>query len=141
MGVLLAVDDSRLHLMFVEKFSKELAPDLKVVKAESGEEALKVVGALDDDLVMAIIDYKLDILQKQICSLIITDMRMPRMNGIELLDELLPKLSADKMVLCTANAQAIIEQKVKSRGAHHFVKPFTKEKFKVFVDKIIHKQG
>lgn len=121
MNKILAVDDSVVQLTFVRKFAMELLPEYEVITAKSGEEAMEMVKNGASEICLAIIDYN-----------------MGGMTGLDLLKEIKNDIAPQKICICTANAQKLIEEQVLEAGANYIPKPFTKQKFEAMINRIIH---
>jgi DNA-binding LytR/AlgR family response regulator len=96
---ILAIDDSKSALTQIEFFVKNTIPNADVLKVRNPSEGLEIGLNLGDELALLIIDYN-----------------MEGMNGIELIDALLPKISPSKMVLCTGNNQPSLKAEAEKRG-------------------------
>ena len=94
-------------------------PEINVVTAQSGEEALEKFATIEGDIVIAFIDYN-----------------MEGMNGLELITQL-QGVDHSKFLLCTANIQESIYKKAAKQGISLIEKPLTKEKFKTVVNNIL----
>jgi DNA-binding NtrC family response regulator len=87
--------------------------------AASGSEALELVRSQDPDLVL-------------------TDVRMPGMDGLELLRELQAGFPEIPVVILTAYATVDLAVEAMKRGAHDFIaKPFDKAKVKTVIQKAL----
>lgn len=73
--------------------------------------------------------------RQQPCRLIIVDMNMPRMNGLQLIDQLRAQRFDVHIILITAFGTAAVEKDVLRRGANEYiVKPFDSEELVSRVD-------
>jgi len=82
----------------------------------------------------------LDVAKGQKLSLIITDVNMPRMDGITLVQRLraLPEFKFTPILVLTTESDATMKQKGKEAGATGWiVKPFSPEKLLDVVNKVI----
>ncbi len=113
---ILAVDDELINLKIIENiFSKD--PEIKILKATNGEEALKIINENQD---------KLDI--------VLLDIVMPKLDGLETLKAIRQKLKLKHLpvIIVTSNRQ----EKVKALklGATDFIsKPFDPSEIKLRV--------
>ncbi len=110
---LLTVDDDPAVLRAVERdLRRHYGRDYRVVRADSGEAAL---GALDE-------------LRRrdEPVALLLADQRMPRMNGVEFLEEAMTRVPEAKRVLLTAYAdtEAAIRAINTVRLDHYLLKPW-----------------
>ena len=65
-------------------------------------------------------------LEKQACDIIISDYRLPGMDGIEFFKKIRNSSQASKKILITAYGSAGVVSKAKKAGVHEFIeKPFT----------------
>jgi DNA-binding NtrC family response regulator len=88
-------------------------------RAGSGEQALDLVRAQDPDLV-------------------ITDLRMPGMGGMELLSRIQASFSEIPVVMLTAHGTVTTAVEAMKRGAHDFItKPFDRDEVLQLVDKAL----
>ncbi len=104
--ILLIVDDSRVSRMILSKVFSSLVCDWMVIEAENGEEAIKQA-------------------QKHQPSLIIMDINMPRLNGIDAARILKPDMADTTFVILTADIQESSKVKVSNLGIHFIEKPIT----------------
>lgn len=73
--------------------------------------------------------------QQQPCQLIIVDMNMPRMGGLQLIDRLRQQTVDVYIILITAFGTAAVEKDALRRGANEYiVKPFDSEELVSRVD-------
>jgi two-component system, cell cycle sensor histidine kinase and response regulator CckA len=74
--------------------------------------------------------------------LVITDMKMPGMNGLELSERLLKSKPDIPIVLCTGSTDLIKEEEIKKIGIREIIiKPFSLTRMAVVIDKYLNKQG
>ncbi len=117
MDTILVVDDEVNYLTVLEALLGEVG--YEVITAPSAIEALKIAGASDLDLVL-------------------TDMKMPKMSGIELLDDL-HRLYPDLPVIIMT-AFGTVEKAVTAmkKGAFDYIlKPFKNEEILVTIAKVL----
>ncbi|MCK5595754.1 sigma-54-dependent Fis family transcriptional regulator, partial [bacterium] len=89
----------------------------KTEQAKDGIEALEKMEAEDFDL-------------------IITDMKMPNMNGIELLEQIQQRNNAPLVIMMTAYGTIQTAVEAMKKGAYDYIlKPFDLEEMKITVDK------
>ncbi len=117
MDTILVVDDETNYLTVMEALLGEAG--YEVLTAQSGLEALKIAGSTDLDLIL-------------------TDMKMPRMSGIELLDEshrLYPDLPVIIMTAFGTVEKAVTAMK---KGAFDYIlKPFKNDEILVTIAKAL----
>jgi len=109
----LYVDDETINLeLFGISFKKEFS----VFKAHSGVEALKILES-----------HSIDV--------IVTDFKMPGMNGYELINEVKHKFPQKKCILLTGYLETAMEEHSKSGELvfHYMRKPFVKEELKQII--------
>jgi DNA-binding NtrC family response regulator len=93
-----------------------------VVSAEAGEEALQI-------------------LQQSHIDLVVTDMRMPGMNGIELLKNIRQRYGDLGVIILTGYGQIESYIEAMNFGAIEYVsKPFKVDELKFIVNKVLHAQ-
>jgi two-component system chemotaxis response regulator CheY len=117
--LILTVDDSSTMRQMITFTLKGASFD--VVEAGDGVEALEVA-------------------KGKKLSLIITDVNMPRMDGITLVQRLraLPEFKFTPILVLTTESDAIMKQKGKEAGATGWiVKPFSPEKLLDVVNKVL----
>ncbi|CAB5140114.1 Two-component transcriptional response regulator, AtoC family [Olavius algarvensis associated proteobacterium Delta 3] len=119
---LLIVDDEKdlLHLL-----KRSLAPDLgcRIETASSGKEALDTIAADNFDLVLA-------------------DIKMPRMDGLELLDIIKKRYPDLTVVMMTAFGQIDTAVEAMKYGAYDFItKPFDHEALVVRLEKALERSS
>jgi two-component system, response regulator, stage 0 sporulation protein F len=117
---LLVVDDEiDVQFLFQQKFRKEIkAGTMQIRYAYNGISALELIESIDDRT-----DY-----------LILSDINMPEMNGIELLKEIKKRYPSLKVIMITAYGDEYNFNMAKDLGADdYFTKPLQfdrlKEKF------------
>lgn len=101
MANLLVVDDSALD-RFVAGALLEEHPGWTVVYAEDGKEALSC-------------------LRRQLPDLVLTDLQMPEINGLELVETIHSDFSAVPVILMTAHGSEEIAVAALQKGAHSYV--------------------
>jgi CheY-like chemotaxis protein len=102
----LIVDDSRVSRMMCAGILKILCPTAEVSQAENG------LGAIE-------------LARTQNFELVVLDLNMPCMNGLEAAEQLRTILPEAKLALLTANAQASVMQRAATLGVRFFRKPIT----------------
>lgn len=118
---ILAVDDDELSLRLLEKF---LAPaGYAVSKAHDGAEAL-------------------DLLSRERFDLLITDISMPRMSGLRLLEEVKKRHGVIPTIVVTASEiDSATQRKSHSLGARSFlVKPLDRDELLDVVEQVLGKE-
>lgn len=105
-NTLLIVDDSRVSRMILSKVFSSLVSDWTVIEAENGEGAIQQA-------------------EKYQPSLIIMDLNMPLLNGLDAALILKPKMPDTTFVILTADIQESSKAKVNSLGIHFIEKPIT----------------
>ncbi len=111
--VLLAVDDDREVVRAVERdLRNQYARDFTVLAAESGEEALELIRRL--------------VPRGDPLALVVTDQRMPRMTGVELLAHVAAEAPDAKRVLLTAYADTEVAMRAinEIHLDHYLMKPW-----------------
>lgn len=102
----LIVDDEEDMVWMLQRNLDNGIPNIETFAAQSGEEALKV-------------------LNENEINLVITDINMPGMSGLELLTEIGNSFADTKVIIMTAYPSSAFENKAKKEGAIQFVeKPF-----------------
>lgn len=119
MPILLIVDDSKTIQKQIISFCSKNFPDLNVVAANSGEEALALIPEIKENIVVAIFDYN-----------------MAGITGIELIEAVKEMIPLKKIILCTANIQKTISTRALELGVTHKEKPLTSETFREVVSLI-----
>ena len=112
----LIVDDDRDFLICVENFLKVYTDQIEVLIASNGLQALQI-------------------LENRKVDLLVTDIKMPEMDGIELLSRLsLKKLDINVIVTTAFATKENIERLNKVGQFYYLAKPFNLE---IFGDKIL----
>ena len=116
---ILVVDDERSVAFLLSENLAGLDPAYRVQMAHSGEEALgKVIAAPFD--------------------LIITDLRMPGMDGLELIRRVQEISPGTRTILITAYGDGDAERKAGSLGVYRYVtKPFKTDEFTQIVEQAL----
>lgn len=106
---ILLVDDDPGTAFFLGESLRELGPDCRVELAQSGPEALAL-------------------LQAGPCDLLITDLRMPAMDGLELVRRVQATSPQTRFIVMTAYASAASQDEAgRLRVLRYMVKPFRVE--------------
>ncbi len=114
---ILVVDDEPNYLVVLSELLKD--EGFEVFTAASGEEGLEIV-----------VDVDLDI--------VITDMQMPGMNGVELLDKIKEKLPDLPVLIITAFAEIDKAVEAMRAGAFSYLaKPFSNDELLVNIQKAV----
>src|SRR3989338_4216631 len=117
---ILIVDDEPLirkslyEILRIDGFSAHMA--------ESGEEALKIV-------------------QKNPADIVITDMKLPKMSGIALLEEIKKTPTDTEVILITGYGNVETAVEAMKKGAYDYIlKPIIDSEIKIIIQKIIEKK-
>ena len=117
METILIVDDEKNYLVVLEAL---LGPEgYEIIASDNASDALRLIREADLDLV-------------------VTDMKMPRMNGIELLEE--SKRAKPELPVIMMTAYGTIEMAVEAMKKHaydYITKPFQNEQLKLTVKKAL----
>jgi two-component system NtrC family response regulator len=117
MDTLLIVDDERNYLFVLEDLLGE--EGYRVVTADSGQEALKIIQ-----------EHELD--------LVITDMKMPGMDGMALLDQVHAQNPELPVIMMTAYGTVEKAVEAMKKGAFDYIKkPFENEELKLTIRKAV----
>jgi two-component system chemotaxis response regulator CheY len=109
MKKIMIVEDSNLMKAVITNFIKKESSEYDIITAGSGEEGVAKYKAEHPDLVFM-------------------DIKMPGMDGITALDEIMTYDPKAKVVMCTALKETEQEEKAKKFGAKGYIKkPFGKE--------------
>ncbi|SMF04822.1 response regulator [Pseudobacteriovorax antillogorgiicola] len=111
MRMILAIDDSKVALMQVKKYVHKIFPDCELISSTSPSEGIELAKKHGNNIDLAIIDFN-----------------MKEMTGLEVLESICDSVDINKIVICTANLQKILEAKVTERGARYVEKPLSQEK-------------
>jgi two-component system response regulator HydG len=119
---ILCVDDEAYILASIQRVFIDLEPSCTVVTAQSGEEAVEVLG-------------------QRSCDLVIVDLHMPGMGGMALLSQL-PQLSpaADAVVLTAIDDPQVVVQAMKNGAADYLTKPFDNQRLLTTVRNLLQKR-
>lgn len=121
MKKVLIVDDEEDMLWMLQRNLDNGIPNIETFTAKSGHEAL-------------------DILNTTEVSLVITDINMPGMSGLELLTEISGRWPETKVIIITAYPSNAFENKAKREGAVRFVeKPFDINAMRQTVEEVLEK--
>ena len=117
METILIVDDEKNYLVVLSAFLSEVG--YETLTAQDAQEALGIVEAADLDLVL-------------------TDMKMPSMDGIELLRRVKEKTPELPVIMMTAHGTVEKAVEAMQLGAFNFIqKPFQNETLKHMVEKAV----
>ncbi|BHH83251.1 sigma-54-dependent transcriptional regulator [Desulforhopalus sp. 52FAK] len=112
---ILVVDDEPNYLVVLSELLKD--EGLEVFTASSGEEGLKIIEGVDLDVV-------------------ITDMQMPGMNGLEFLKEVKTRISDLPVIVITAFAEIDKAVEAMQNGAFNYLaKPFSNDELIITINK------
>ncbi len=117
METVLIVDDEKNYPPILSAVLEE--EGFEALTAYSGEEALSILKNSDVDLVL-------------------TDMKMPSMDGIELLERIKEKDPELPVIMMTAHGTVEKAVEAMQKGAHNYIlKPFDNERLIIYVNKAI----
>lgn len=105
MSTCLIVDDSLVSRMMLSEILKSRFPDVEVVQASSGDDALSKVETRDQ-VRLAILDFN-----------------MPGMDGLQLAEALQKTGKVENMALLTANVQDSVRERAEGLGLTFINKP------------------
>ena len=111
----LIVDDARLARQMVRSFVSKVRPDVAIVEAGDGEEAVRLLAGLQN-LRYATIDYN-----------------MPGMNGMEVAAVVKERSPETRIALLTANVQAALRKRAADLGIGFIDKPINEAKISAFL--------
>ena len=119
----LIVDDSKAMQNIVTKSMKSIGyQDAEYLYAADGEEALGVIGAENPDLIL-------------------TDMHMPNMTGLDLLTELRKQKIATKLIMLSIDNSEETQEAISTAGVSYYLKkPFTADQLFTAVSSTIDKK-
>lgn len=119
MKKVLIVDDEEDMLWMLQRNLDNGIPNIETFTAQSGNEALGILGETE-------------------ISLVITDINMPGMSGLELLTEINNRWKDTKVIIMTAYPSNAFENKAKKEGAVQFVeKPFDINEMRKIVENVL----
>ena len=117
MDTILVVDDEKNYLLVLSALLEE--EGYEVLTSASSLEALEILKASDVDLVL-------------------TDMKMPGMDGIELLEQIKTRDAELPVIMMTAHGTVDKAVEAMQKGAYSYImKPFDNERLTLFVKKAI----
>lgn len=105
---LMIIDDSKVSRMMIKAIIKDKRPDLNILEASNGDEALS--SSKGKTIEFFSVDYN-----------------MPGIDGLELINRFKDDFSRSKFALLTANIQDATHAKAKSIGATCINKPISEE--------------
>ena len=115
---ILAVDDERDMLRLLQRFVSEETPHA-LQTADNGDEAL-------------------ELFQQEACDLVITDLRMPGLDGIRFLEEIRRRCDDVPVIILTAYATVETAVEAVRKGAFDYLtKPFRKERLLLTIEKAL----
>ncbi len=118
MHSILVVDDEPNYLIILSELLRD--ESFEVFTAPNGEEGLAIVQEVDLDLV-------------------ITDMQMPGMNGLQLLDKIKEQNTHLPVIMITAFAEVEKAVAAMQAGAYNYLsKPFSNDELLINVNKAVH---
>ncbi len=117
---LMIVDDSKLIRQRLRSILETLGHRI-VAEAENGKEAIEIYERKADEI-----------------DLITLDIEMPGINGIEVLRLIQQQNpSANIVMISSVEDRAKVHQAIKLGAKHYFVKPFSEEKVREVIDKVL----
>lgn len=109
-GTVLVVEDNTVNQMLLQRMVQKANPKLKVVVANNGEEALKIV-------------------EQEAVNLVFMDMEMPIMGGLEATEKLRANAYSGPIYMISGNVDVGYKQQSLAAGADgHLAKPVDKER-------------
>jgi two-component system NtrC family response regulator len=117
MDTVLIVDDEKNYPLILSAVLQD--EGFETLTAHSGMEALEIIGHADVDLVL-------------------TDMKMPQMDGIQLLEKIKEQDAELPVVMMTAHGTVEKAVEAMQKGAYNFIlKPFDNEQLVIYVNKAL----
>jgi two-component system, chemotaxis family, chemotaxis protein CheY len=104
----LIIDDSKVARMAIAEFFKQIEPNLEIVGAQDGYEAVEEA-------------------EKKQFDCITVDYNMPGINGFDIAKKIAEIQKTAIIVILTANIQKKVQERIESNGFHFFSKPVTLE--------------
>jgi two-component system NtrC family response regulator len=115
MDTILIVDDEKNYPLVLSAVLQE--EGFETLTANSGEQALEIIEHSDVDLVL-------------------TDMKMPKMDGIELLEKIKQKDAELPVIMMTAHGTVEKAVEAMQKGAYNYIlKPFDNSRLVIYVNK------
>jgi len=105
---IMIIDDSKVSRMMISSIIKNRRPDIKLIEASNGEEAIELSSA-------ALVNF------------FSVDLNMPGIDGLELIALLKNDFPSSKFALLTANIQDTVKKNAKEAGAACFNKPISED--------------
>jgi len=112
---ILIVDDSKLARMMIRRYVHEVQPEIEIVEAADGKEAIEVSN--DKQFTVMTIDYN-----------------MPGINGLDLAKKLKDMSPKSRISLITANIQDSIQKRSEELKIDFISKPINEEKIANFLN-------
>ncbi len=113
-GNVLIVDDSKVSRMITKKIVLEISPNISILEAASGDEALELLKSNEPEA--AILDF-----------------HMPGLTGLELAEKLKDLMPNLVITMLTANIQNEIKAQAEALGVGYLTKPAKKEDLETFL--------
>ena len=114
----LIVDDAMFMRKVIRKNLEECG-FVNIMEAADGEEALRIY-------------------EKELPDLVLLDITMPGMSGLEVLEQIRMEDDTSKVIMCSAVGQESMIQRAVTAGAEEFiVKPFRPEEFRKIVLSVV----
>lgn len=115
----LVVDDEPLFVRSVIDVVGAARPGLRVLSASNGVEAL-------------------DIIEREEVAVLFTDLRMPAMDGFQLLAQLMSRRFKAPIIVATAFGTAMLERRLKALpGVHYLEKPIDIDQLLTLLDQLV----
>lgn len=111
MRKVLAVDDSKVALMQVKKFVGKIDKDCEVTCVTDPREGIKIIQERGSEFDLLVLDFN-----------------MENMTGLDVIEAIKDTFDLSKVVVCTANLQKILRDKMTNYGAHFIEKPLSQDK-------------
>lgn len=109
MSKIMIVEDSNLMIAVIRKFILSENPDVEIIEAKDGDEAIKKYSEDAPDLVFM-------------------DIKMPGTDGMVALEKIREKDQNAKIIMCTSLKEAAQEERAKNAGAIGYImKPFSRQ--------------
>jgi two-component system, NtrC family, response regulator len=117
MDTILIVDDEKNYPLVLRDVLQE--EGFEALAANSGDEALEIIDHSDVDLVL-------------------TDMKMPKMDGIQLLEKIKEKDNELPVIMMTAHGTVEKAVEAMQKGAYNYIlKPFDNEQLVIYANKAV----
>ena len=116
MKLVIAIDDSKVTLLQITKYTQNIYPDCEVLTFTNPEDGVVTIRQRSKEIDRVIVDFN-----------------MKEMTGMEVIEAIRDIYPTQNIIVCTANTQKLLSDRVVETGATFLEKPLTPAKLEEII--------